>query len=83
MVDRYAGQEQNIGQAIYFYHKKPVYGLNYYGIVVGKLKAGIIFEFLKEALRAGAGKSAHRRLNGYKWKKHLLSVKKLKQVIRF
>jgi len=67
VVDRYTGQEQNIGQAIYFYRKKPVYGLNYYGIVTtGRLKAGIIFKFLKEALRAGAGKSAHRGLNGYK-----------------
>lgn len=67
VVDRYTGQEQNIGQAIYFYNKLPVYGLNYYGIVTtGKLKAGIIFDFLKEALRAGAGKSAHRGLNGYK-----------------
>jgi len=67
VVDRYTGQEQNIGQAIYFYHKQPVYGLNYYGIVTTKkLKANIIFEFLKETLRAGAGKSIHRGLNGYK-----------------
>lgn len=67
VIDRYTGQEQNMGQAIYYYCKQPVYGLNYYGIVTTKkLKANIIFEFLKEALRAGAGKSIHRGLNGYK-----------------
>ena len=72
VVDRYTGQEQNIGQTIYFYHKQPVYGLNYYGIVKTKrLKADIIFDFLKEALRAGSGKSVHRGLNGYKKNKWL------------
>ncbi|MFA7654047.1 MAG: DUF5680 domain-containing protein [Candidatus Magasanikbacteria bacterium] len=67
IVDRYTGQEQNIGQAIYYYHRQPVYGVNYYGIVVRKKpKAEVIFDFLKEALRAGSGKSIHRGLDGYK-----------------
>lgn len=67
VIDRYSGQEENIGQAVYYYRKRPVYGLNYYGIVITpKLKAEVIFDFLKEALRAGSGKSIHRGLNGYK-----------------
>lgn len=72
IIDRYTGQEQNIGQAIYYYRKQPVYGLNYYGIVtVRRPKADIIFDFLKEALRAGSGKSVHRGLDGYR-KNHWL-----------
>jgi len=69
VIDRYTGQEQNIGQAIYYYRKQPVYGLNYYGIVtVQKPRADTIFDFLKEALRAGSGKSVHRGLDGFKKK---------------
>jgi len=72
VIDRYTGQEQNIGQAIYYYQKRPVYGLNYYGTVTArKPKADVIFDFLKEALRAGAGKSVHRGLDGYKKDKWL------------
>jgi hypothetical protein len=41
--------------------------LNYYGTVTGQQpRAEIIFDFLKEALRAGSDKSAHRGLDGYK-----------------
>ena len=74
VVDRYTGQEQNIGQAIYYYQKQPVYGLNYYGtITASKPKAEIIFDFLKEALRAGFGKSVHRGPSKYKNKEWLYS----------
>ena len=67
VIDRYTGEDQNIGQAIYFYHKRPIYGLNYYGIMTTRTsKAELVFDFLKEALRAGAGKSVHRGLDGYK-----------------
>lgn len=72
VIDRYTGQEKNIGQAIYYHGKRPVYGLNYYGIVTTqKVKADEVFVFLKEALRAGSGKSVHRGLNGYKKNKWL------------
>lgn len=67
IIDRYTGQEQNIGQTIYYHHKQPVYGFNYYGMVTTrKLRAEVIFDFLKEALKAGTGKSVHRGLDGYK-----------------
>lgn len=67
VVDRYTGEEQNIGQAITFYRKRPVYGMNYYGFLQSrKFKARVVYRFLKKALRAGAGTSVHRGLNGYK-----------------
>jgi hypothetical protein len=67
VVDRYTGEEFNIGQAITFFRKRPMYGTNYYGILIdNKLKVKIVFSFLKKALLAGAGKSTHRGLDGYK-----------------
>lgn len=67
VVDRYTGEELNIGQAITYFRKRPVYGLNYYGILLDKkFKAKEVFNFLKKALQAGAGKSAHRGLDGFK-----------------
>lgn len=67
VIDRYTGAELNIGQAVTFYRKKPIYGINYYGILLDKkLKAKIVFDFLKKALRAAAGKSDHRGLDGFK-----------------
>lgn len=67
VIDRYTGEEQNIGQAITFYRKRPVYGVNYYGFLQSrKFKAKAVYQFLKKALRAGAGVSVHRGLDGYK-----------------
>lgn len=67
VVDRYTGEELNIGQAITFLHKRPVYGTNYYGILLdNNLNAKTVYTFLKQALLAGANKSAHRGLDGYK-----------------
>jgi len=74
VIDRYSGDELNIGQAITFYHRRPIYGINYYGIVVGhgrNLGSQIIFDFLKKALRAGKGKTTHRGLNGFRENKFL------------
>src|SRR3989344_1948038 len=52
VIDRYTGEEMNIGQAITFFRKRPVYGINYYGILLDKsLKARNVFNFLKKALR--------------------------------
>lgn len=72
VIDRYSGDEEYIGQAITFYRKRPIYGLNYYGKLMGREERDVraVYEFLKHALRAGAGKSRHRGLNGFneaKW----------------
>jgi hypothetical protein len=69
VIDRYSGEELNIGQAITFYRRRPIYGVNYYGLLVDygrKLGPRVVFDFLKKALRAGAGKSWHRGLDGFK-----------------
>jgi hypothetical protein len=74
VVDRYSGEELNMGQAITFYRKRPIYGVNYYGILVGqgrKLGPKRVFDFLKKALRAGAGKTTHRGLDGFRENKFL------------
>lgn len=60
-IDRYTGQEQNIGQAITYFARRPVYGFNYYGRMVSRtVSAERTFRFLKRALRAGAGRCAYR-----------------------
>ncbi|MBI4127878.1 MAG: hypothetical protein HY459_02280 [Parcubacteria group bacterium] len=69
VVDRYSGEEMNVGQTVTFYRKRPIYGFNYYGILVGtgrKLGPKVVFTFLKKALRAGAGKTTHRGLDGFR-----------------
>ena len=74
VVDRYSGEELNMGQAITFYRKRPIYGVNYYGILVGfgrKLGPKVVFDFLKKALCAGAGKTIHRGLDGFRENKFL------------
>ena len=44
-----------------------MYELNYYGILLDKnFKAKEVFSFLKKALIARSGKSAHRGLDGFK-----------------
>lgn len=74
VIDRYSGEELNMGQTITFYRKHPIYGVNYYGILVGagrKLGPKVVFDFLKKALRAGAGKTTHRGLDGFRENKFL------------
>jgi hypothetical protein len=66
-VDRYAGDEKYIGESITLLRRKPVYGLNYYGAILDKkFKPGEVYAFLKKALVAGAGKTVHRGLDGFK-----------------
>jgi hypothetical protein len=74
VVDRYIGEELNMGHAITFHRKCFVYGVNYYGILVGqgrKLGPKMVFDFFKRALCAGAGKTTHRRLDGFRENKLL------------
>ncbi len=67
VIDRYGGDERYIGETITFYRKRPVCGLNYYGVLLDRrFKARVVWNFLKKALRAGAGKTTHRGLNGFK-----------------
>ena len=67
IIDRYTGEEQNIGQTITYRKRKPIYGLNYYGIMISRnVTAHETFEFLKKALRRG--KSKHRGPKRYKEK---------------
>jgi len=65
VIDRYSGDENFIGQTIYFLNKKPEYGLNYYGRIVDrKFKTKAVYAFLKKALVSGSSK--YRGMNGYK-----------------
>lgn len=68
-VDRYSGDEAYAGQTIIFFKKRPIYSLNYYGVLVGngiKMGTDPIYDFLKKALRVGSGKNFHRGLDGFK-----------------
>lgn len=71
VIDRYSGEEVYIGETVTFYRKRPIYGLNYYGILIDrKFKAQIVWKFLKKALRADLNTAPHRGLNGFtenKW----------------
>lgn len=61
VIDRYTGQEQNVGETITLYRGQPIYGFNYYGrMLVERPRAEETYEFLKAALRAGNGKVEHR-----------------------
>lgn len=74
VIDRYSGDENFIGQTVYSLNQKPVYGLNYYGIVINKrFKTGDIYAFLKRALVAGS--SRYRGFDGYKEEKWLYKNK--------
>ncbi len=67
VIDRYTGDQAFVGQSIYFYSKKPVFGFNYYGRILTKsfrLKTDHLFDFLKRALRAGV-KQKFRGLSGF------------------
>jgi hypothetical protein len=55
-----------VGQAITYYRMRPIYGLNYYGILLNRrFNSTSVFQLLKKALQAGAGESPHRGLDGY------------------
>jgi len=63
-IDRYAGDEQFMGQTVYYKNKKPVFGMNYYGAIVDKkFKPAEVYAFLKKALKA---KSPYRGLDGFR-----------------
>ncbi len=65
IIDRYSGDENFIGETVYYLNKKPVYGLNYYGMVTdNKLKTKKVYAFLKRVLISGSSK--YRGQNGYK-----------------
>lgn len=64
VIDRYSGDENFIGQTIYFLNKKPAHGLNYYGIILDKkFKTKDVYTFLKKALIKGSSK--YRGFDGY------------------
>ena len=74
VIDRYGGDENFIGQTIYYLNKKPKQGLNYYGIIIDrKFNTREVYAFLKKALITG--KSKYRGLNGYKEGKWLYKNK--------
>ncbi|MGC9603584.1 MAG: DUF5680 domain-containing protein [Minisyncoccia bacterium] len=67
VVDRYTGDEQYIGESITLYRRRPIFGLNYYGkILDSKFKPRDVFDFLKKALVAGAGRTPYRGLDKFK-----------------
>ena len=65
VIDRYSGDENFIGQTVYYLNKNPKYGLNYYGLITkNRFKSRDVYAFLKRALIAGSSK--YRGLDGYK-----------------
>lgn len=74
VIDRYSGDENFIGQTIYYLNGEPKYGLNYYGLVIDKkFKTREVYAFLKKTLIVGSSK--YRGLNGYKEDKWLYKNK--------